>query len=185
MRNPDDSGVRSHYCPTFTDSLLVWFSQTISNGFLPGVLLLQIWILFMSLCTLFWPQRSFCRRGIDWEEQGWLQRRGARLGAYVKLSNSAEGVGSKGGPGFALWEQQGFGRAGSNPFVSMLIRVVSLPSLLDPSVTKQRLLFWHQCASSSDFRELWVRLLRRNLELGCLRALPAHFAELSSCTLHV
>lgn len=62
----------------------------------------------------------------------------------------------------------------------MLLSIVSLPSLPDPSVTKQRLLSSRQCASSSDFRELWVRLLMRNLELSCLCALSAHFRELSS-----
>lgn len=67
-----------------------------------------------------------------------------------------------------LWEQQRFGRVGFNPFVSMLLSIVSLPSVSDPSVTKQRLLSWRQCASSSDFREFWVRLLMRNLELSCL-----------------
>lgn len=143
-------------------------------------MLQKIQILFMSLCTLFGPERNFGRKGIDWEEQRELQRRGAHLGAYIKISNSAGDVGSKGGPGFALWEQQGFGRVGFTPFVSMLLSIVSLPSLPDPSVTKQRLVSWCQCASSSDFRELWVRLLMRNLELSCLHALPAHFPELSS-----
>lgn len=80
-----------------------------------------------------------------------------------------------------LWEQQGFGRVGFNPFVSMLLDIGSLASLLGASVVKQRLLSQHQCASSSGFKELWVRLLMRNLELSCLRALPANFPDLSSC----
>lgn len=74
----------------------------------------------MSLRAVFGPERNFGRKGIDWEEQGGLQRRGACLGAYVKISNSTEGVGSKGGSSFLLWMQQGFGRVGFNPFVSML-----------------------------------------------------------------
>lgn len=135
----------------------------------------------MSLRALFGPKRNFGRKGIDWEEQGGLQRRGACLGADVKILNSAGGVGSKGGPSFLLWVQQDFGRVGFNPFVSMLLSIVSLASLPDPSVPKQRLLPWRQCASSSDFRELWVRLLMRNSELSCLRALPACSPELSPC----
>lgn len=54
-----------------------------------------------------------------------------------------------------------------------------LPSLPGPSVIKQRFLPWH-CESSSDFRELWVRLLTKNLELSCIQALPVHFPELKS-----
>lgn len=62
----------------------------------------------MNLSALFGPERNFGRKGTDWVEQGGLQRRGACLGAYVKISNSASylGVTSKGGPSFALWEQQ-------------------------------------------------------------------------------
>lgn len=137
----------------------------------------------MNLSALFGPERNFGRKGTDWVEQGGMQRRGACLGAYVKIPNSASylGVTSKGGPSFALWEQQEFGRVGFNPLISMLLSIVSLPSLLDSSVTKQTLLSWCQCPSSSDFRELWVRPLMRNLELSCLCALPAYFPELSSC----
>lgn len=79
-----------------------------------------------------------------------------------------------------LWEEQGFG---------VVVFLLSFPpsstmplppSAPDPSAIKQRFLFWHHRASSSDFRELWERLLTRNLELSCLRASPAHFPELSS-----
>lgn len=142
-------------------------------------MLQKIQMLFMSLRALFGPERNFGRRGLTGRSKAGCKR-GARLGAYIKISNSAEGIRRKGAPGFALWEQQGFGRVGFNPFVSVLLSIVSLPGLPDPSVRKQRLLSWCQCASSSDFRELWVRLLMGNLELSCLRALPAHFPELSS-----
>lgn len=95
----------------------------------------------------------------------------------MKISNSARGVGSKAKPGFASQKPQEFGGVGFNLFISLLLGIVSLPSLPDPSVTKPRL-SWHQCASSSDFWELWVKAFMRNLELSCAR--PAHFPELSS-----
>lgn len=117
------------------------------------------------------------RKGVDLEEQEGLQRRGARLGTCIKMSNSARDVGSKAEPGFASQKLQEFCGVGFNIFISLLLGIVSLPGLSDPSVTKQRL-SWHQCASSSDFWELWVKAFMRNLELSC--AFAAHFPELSS-----
>lgn len=55
-----------------------------------------------------------------------------------------------------------------------------LPSLPDPSAIKQRFLPWCHCESSSDFGELWVGILTKNLELSCLQAFPMHFPELRS-----
>lgn len=58
----------------------------LSNAFLLGVVLQKVQVLFVSL--------SLGLRGI-WgglAEQEGLQRRGAHLGTYMKISNSARGV---------------------------------------------------------------------------------------------
>lgn len=135
---------------------------------------------------------SFCRRFRSclwaslwdceefWHKGGWpgRARRAAKERSsswtYMKISNSARGVGSK-----ALHHR-------SHKSFEELVLIFSFPCslvlflslvFLIPLFTKQRL-SWHQCAPSSDFWELWVKAFMRNLELSC--ASPAHFPKLSS-----
>lgn len=102
----------------------------------------------------------------------------ARPGACRKTSASAGVLEGKEGPALCFGKNRDLKEF--SPFFSTFVNNASPPSPPDPSAIKQRFLFWRHCASSSDFRELWERLLTRNLELSCLRALPAHFPELSS-----
>lgn len=58
--------------------------------------------------SLFGPRRNFGRKGVDLQGQEGLQRRGAHLGTYIKISDSVKGVGSKAEPGFASQKPEEF-----------------------------------------------------------------------------